>query len=170
MSKKKSILDNMFSPEVETAIQEIERQLKEKRRKENAAKTSIQLKKLPSSNSNNRKRGYTPKKHPGQKAGKRKHRKTKKRRKTKRKRKRKRKTKKKRKKRRTRRGGFNNTGPVLNKRYTITREGSEEGYPDIIYKITKIGQNYIYFNNGTIDNDDLYVDKQSFYDLFTPYN
>ena len=168
--KHSSILDNMFSPEVEAEINSIVSNIQKARRKKNAAKTSIELKKIPDSNIN--KSGYTPKAHPGKKGGKRKRRrKTKKRHKTKKKPKKKHKRRKTKKKHK-RRGGFKNTEPVLNKNYIITREGSEEGYPNMIYTITKIGQNYIYFNDGTIYDDDppLYVDKPSFNDLFKPYN
>ena len=70
-----------------------------------------------------------------------------------------------------RRGSGNNLGiPQVGMIYQLTDEGLEEEYPPLPdgYTITRIAGNYIYFNNGTFEDEDLYVPKNLLHTYFRP--
>lgn len=86
-----------------------------------------------------------------------------------RKRRRKSRRKKTRRKKSKRRGSGNNLGiPQVGMIYQLTDEGLEEEYPPLPdgYTITRIAGNYIYFNNGTFEDEDLYVPKNLLHTYF----
>ena len=60
--------------------------------------------------------------------------------------------------------------PQVGMRYELTDAGLAEGYPPDIgtFTITNIGNNYIYFNDGTYYDDDLFVPKNLFRSFFRP--